>query len=626
MATARRDALARGGVERGARRAVPAAGGATQLDRLVPQGAGGQGREGHRRRAERRGLDDRRGVRVPQGDDDPDRSHGRPYSGRARGAAGAARGVGVVTHRVVVADRVAEGGLQLLAATPDVEVASFAGKPREELERALAGAHALIVRSETRVTAELLMRAPHLRVIARAGTGVDNIDVPAATRRGIAVMNAPGANTVSAAEHAMGLLLALVRHIPWAAEAMRRGEWDRKRFEGTELRGKTIGIVGLGRIGGHVAQVARAFGMQLVGHDPYLAPGRAAELQVKLLPLDQLLRQADVVTLHVAYTEQTHHLINTERLQLMKPTAVLINTARGELVDEQAVAEAIKTKRIAGAAIDVFAVEPLPADSVLRQLPGVILTPHLAASTAEAQERVSLEVCGAVREALVAGDLSFAINVPGISGDLLRRLGPLLDLARRLGRLALALVDGPVQSVEVAYGGKDEAAPRPVQVAAVEGLLSAMRVEPVSLVNALLIAEERGIQHARKSGTPEPGFETTVGVKLATERGRVRVTGALVGDSHGRVIRIDDYHVDVAPEGWMLVIRNRDVPGVIGRVGTLLGQAGINIGSYHQARRAAPGTDALAAITVDQPLTNGVLEHLGRAPDVLDVRLVYFGE
>ena len=531
-----------------------------------------------------------------------------------------------MTHHVVVADRVAEGGLALLAATPDVEVASFAGKPREELERALAGADALIVRSETRVTADLLTRAPHLKVIARAGTGVDNIDVPAATRRGIAVMNAPGANTVSAAEHAMGLLLGLVRHIPWAAEAMRRGEWDRKRFEGTELRGKTIGIVGLGRIGGHVAQIARAFGMQVVGHDPYLAPERAAELQIKLLPLDQLLRQADVVTLHVAHTEQTHHLINAARLQLMKPTAVLINTARGELVDEAALAEAVQAKRIRGAAIDVFAVEPLPKDAPLRQLERVILTPHLAASTAEAQERVSLEVCTAVREALVAGDLSFALNVPGISADLLRRLGPLLDLARRLARLALALVDGPVTAVEVDYGGKDEAAPRPVLMAAVEGLLSAMNVEPVSLVNALLIAEERGIQHARKTGTPEPGFETSVGVKLATARGRVRVAGALVGNSHGRVIRIDDYHVDVAPEGWMLVIRNRDVPGVIGRVGTLLGQAGINIGSYHQARRAAPGTDALAAITVDQALTNGVLDHLAKAPDVLDVRLAYFGE
>jgi len=531
-----------------------------------------------------------------------------------------------MTHRVVVADRVAEAGLKLLAATPELEVATFGGKPREELERALAGAHALIVRSETRVTADLLARAPGLRVIARAGTGVDNIDVHAATRRGIAVMNAPGANTVSAAEHAMGLLLGLVRHIPWAAEAMRRGEWDRKRFEGTELRGKTIGIVGLGRIGGHIAQLARAFGMQVLGHDPYLAPERAAELHVKLLPLDQLLRQADVVTLHVAHTEQTHHLINAERLKLMRPTAVLINTARGELVDEAALADAVRAKRIAGAAIDVFATEPLPADSPLRQLERVILTPHLAASTAEAQERVSLEICTAVRDALISGDFSFAINVPGISGDLLRRLGPLLDLARRLGRLALALVDGAVTSVEVAYGGKDEAAPRPVLMAAVEGLLTAMNVEPVSLVNALLIAEERGIRHARKTGAPEPGFETTVGVKLDTPRGRVRVAGALVGNSHGRVIRIDDYHVDVAPEGWMLVIRNRDVPGVIGRVGTLLGRAGINIGSYHQARRAAPGTDALAAITVDQPLTNGVLDELGHALDVLDVRLAHFGD
>ena len=531
-----------------------------------------------------------------------------------------------MTHRVAVADKVAEAGLKLLAQTPEIEVTNCAGKPREELERALAGAHALIVRSETRVTADLLTRGPNLRVIARAGTGVDNIDVPAATRRGIAVMNAPGANTVSAAEHAMGLLLAQARHIPWAAEAMRRGEWDRKRFEGTELRGKTIGIVGLGRIGGHVAQLARAFGMHVVGHDPYLSPERAAELQVKLLPLDQLLGQADVVTLHVAHTEQTHHLINAERLKLMKPTAVLVNTARGELVDEAALAEAVREKRIGGAAIDVFAVEPLPADAPLRKLERVILTPHLAASTAEAQERVSVEICGAVRDALLVGDLSFAINVPGISGDLLRRLGPLLDLTRRLGRLAMALVDGPVKSVEVDYGGKDDAAPRPVLMAAVEGLLSGMSVEPVSLVNALLIAEERGIRHARRTGAPEPGFETTVGVTLEAARGRARVAGTVMGNEHGRVIRIDDYHVDVAPEGWMLVIRNRDVPGVIGRVGTLLGGAGINIGSYHQARVAFPGHDALAAISVDQPLTNGVLDALAKVSDIALVRLVNFGD
>jgi D-3-phosphoglycerate dehydrogenase len=532
-----------------------------------------------------------------------------------------------VTWRVVVADRVADSGLKLLAATSDIEVVTVVGKPKDELDRALAGAHALIVRSETRVTADLLARAPHLRVVARAGTGVDTIDVPAATRRGIAVMNAPGANTVSAGEHALGLLLALVRRIPEAAAAMRTGGWDRKRFEGTELRGKTMGVVGLGRIGAHVAQLARAFGMSVVAHDPYLLPERATELGVPLLALEDLLRAADVVTLHVALTDQTHHLINAERLRLMKPTAVLINTARGELVDEAALADAVREKRIGGAAIDVFAVEPLPADSPLRALDRVLLTPHLAASTAEAQERVAVEICAAVRDSLVTGDLSFAINVPGIGGGAaLKRLAPLLDLARRLGRLALALADGPVKALEVAYGGKDEAAPKPALISALEGLLSAMNVGPVSLVNAQVLAEEQGIQLARKTGAPEPGFETSIGVKVDTARGRVRVAGALVGNSHGRVVRIDDYHVDVAPEGWMLVMRNRDVPGVIGRVGTVLGGAGINIASYHQARRATPGEGALAAINVDQALKNGVLEELQRLPDVLDVRLAHFGD
>ena len=531
-----------------------------------------------------------------------------------------------MTWRVVVADRVGKGGLDLLAATPGVEIVNVAGKGGDTLAQALASAHALIVRSETRVTADLLTRAPHLRVVARAGTGVDTIDVAAATRRGIAVMNTPGANTVSAAEHAFGLLLALVRHIPGAAEAMRRGEWDRKRFEGTELRGKTVGIIGLGRIGGHVAQIARAFGMTVVAHDPFLHAERAIELGVRLQSLDQLLRTADVITLHVALTEETRHLINAERLALMKPGAVLINTARGELVDEQALADAITAKRIAGAAIDVFGVEPLPAESPLRGLDRVILTPHLAASTAEAQERVAQEVCVAVRDALLDGDYSSAINVPGIGGDVLRRLAPLLDLARRLGRLGVALAEGPVSAVEVAYGGKDEPAPRPVTIAAVEGLLSAANgATPVSLVNALLLAEERGIRIGRRVGAAEPGFETTVGVRVDAKGGRVRVMGALVGNRVGRVIRIDDFQVDVAPEGWMLVVRNRDVPGVIGRVGTALSEARINIGSYHQAR-AGPGADALAAITVDQPPSAQVLAALSALPDVVGVRLVSFGE
>jgi D-3-phosphoglycerate dehydrogenase len=533
-----------------------------------------------------------------------------------------------MTARVVVADRLAENGLKMLAESPPpgIEVVNVAGKPREELMQALASAQALIVRSETRVTADLMNAAPQLRVIARAGIGVDTIDVNAATRRGVAVMNAPGANTVSAAEHAFALLLGLVRRVPWAAESMRKGDWDRKKFEGTELRGKTIGIVGLGRIGGHVAGIARAFGMTVIGHDPYLLPERATELQVKLLPLDQLLRTADVVTLHVALTEQTRHLINADRLATMKKTAVLINTARGELVDETALAAAIANKAIAGAAVDVFSQEPLPADSPLRGLERVILTPHLAASTAEAQDRVSTEICAAVRDALLSGDLSMAINVPGISGDVLRRAAPLLVLARRLGRLAQALAEGggPVTSVEVEYGGKDEAAARPVLIAALEGLLSGMAVGPVSLVNAQVIAEERGIRLSRKTSTAEPGFETSVAVLVETAQGRSRVVGAPVGTS-GRVIRIDDYLVEVAPEGWMLVIKNRDVPGVIGRVGTVIGEAGVNVASWHQARNGVGG-QALAAITLDQPVGDAVRQRIAALPDIVQVRLAYFGD
>ncbi len=530
-------------------------------------------------------------------------------------------------YRVVVADKMAPVGLELLARTPGIEVVNCAGKPREDLERALERAHALIVRSETRVTADLLNRAPLLRVIARAGIGVDTIDVHAATRRGIAVMNAPGANTVSAAEHAMGLLLSLVRHIPWAADSMRRGEWDRKKYEGTELRGKTIGIVGLGRIGGHVASLARAFGMTVVGHDPYLPPERAAELQVKILPLEQLLAAADVVTLHVALTDQTRHLINAERLGQMKATAILVNTARGELVDEAALAEAISGKRISGAAVDVFAQEPLPADSPLRKLDRVILTPHLAASTAEAQDRVSQEISATVRDALLDGDLSTAVNVPGISADALRRAAPLLDLARRLGRLAVALADAPVTGVDVAYGGKDESAARPALIAALEGLLTGLGETSVSLVNAPMIAEERGIRLTRRTGAAEHGFETSIGVALDTARGRTRVVGALVGNGQGRVIRINDYHVDVTPEGWVLVIRNRDVPGVIGRVGTVLGEAGVNIASWHQARAGAGGGgEALAAIAVDQSVANSVRSQLEQLPDLIEVRIAHFGE
>lgn len=523
------------------------------------------------------------------------------------------------TYVVVVADRVAESGLVLLRAEPRLDVVTVEND-RDRLRAELARAHGLIVRSGTTVDDSLLAGAPELVVIGRAGTGVDNIDVSAATRRGVAVLNAPGANTVSAAEHTIALLLALMRRIPDAALSMRSGRWDRKRFAGTELRGKTLGVVGLGRIGAHVAAIARAFGMRILAHDPYLPGERAAELGVELVSLDELLPEADVLTLHLPLTDETRCLLNAERLRSMKRHAVVINTARGALVDQDALLEEIEADRIAGAALDVFDPEPLAEDSPLRRSERVILTPHLAASTSEAQERVAQEICAAVRDALLTGSVGGAINLPGLSRDVLVRLRGLLELARRLGRLAVGLSEGAVHSVEVAYGGEDELAPRPVMLAALEGVLAGMGVSPVRLVNAAVLAAARGVAVSHRAGHAQSGFETTVGVTLDAARRSVSVVGALVGERVGRVIRIDEFDVDIPADGHIIVLKNRDVPGVIGRVGGLLGEANINIASYHQSRLETPGSDALAAIVADDVPSKEIMQRLEALPDVLEVR------
>ncbi len=524
-----------------------------------------------------------------------------------------------MSYVVVVADQIADAGLELLRTDPALEVvctAADAGRLPEALRRA----HALIVRSDTLVTEAMIADAPELRVIGRAGTGVDNVDLRAATRRGVAVLNAPGANTVSAAEHTFALLLALLRKIPLAVASMRAGEWDRRRFAGSELRGKILGLVGLGRIGAHVAGVARAFGMQVIAHDPYLPEARARALRVELRSLEEMLTRADVVSLHLPLSDETYHLLNRERLALLKPGAVVVNTARGGLVDNDALLEALESGRLAGAALDVFDPEPLPAKSPLRRCGRVLLTPHLAASTSEAQERVAQEICAAVRDALVSGVVGDAVNLPGLSSEVLARLAGVLELARRVGRLAAGIAQGRVRGVEVSYGGSDEAAPRPVMLAAVEGALAGMGVGPVSLVNAAVLAEERGLTIGRRAGHAVAGFETTVGVTLELAGRHVSVVGAVIGDRSGRIIRIDDFAVDIPADGYVVVLRNRDVPGVIGRVGTLLGEAAINIASYHQSRLERAGSDALAAIVVDQIPGPRVLDALARLPDVVEVR------
>lgn len=530
-----------------------------------------------------------------------------------------------MTFRVLSTDKISHEGLAPLLNDDRLVVVQEDDSASPGFQAELHGAHALLVRSATKVTEELLTKAPLLRAVGRAGVGVDNIDIPACTRRGVAVFNAPAGNTVSAAELAFALILAAARRVPEADRTLREGEWARSRFKGSELRGKTLGLIGAGRIGGEVARRAKAFDMSILIYDPFLTAERVRELEGTGCELDEVLRNADVVTLHVPLTDHTRGLLDAHRLSLMKPTATLVNASRGGVVVEAALAEALTEGRIAAAALDVFEEEPLPPESPLRSAPNLVLTPHLGASTIEAQERVATEVAHSVRCALADGDLSGALNAPSVGGSALRRLEPLLDLGRRLGRLAVALAPGPVSAVEVAYAGEADDALRILPRHVLMGLLTpVLGVDQVNIVNAQVLAERRGISVStrRLPSRALPGERVEVAVDTAN--GPLSLDGALLGEHHPRLVGLDGYDVNVAPAGTLLVLRNRDVPGVIGRVGTLLGEEGLNIAEYHQARRSEGG-EALAAVVLDGDCPTCVLERLEALPEVTGARVVQLG-
>jgi D-3-phosphoglycerate dehydrogenase len=420
----------------------------------------------------------------------------------------------------------------------------------------------------------------------------------------------------------MALTLALARRVSAADRSMKAGQWDRKSFSGTELYGKTLGLIGAGRIGGEVAKRARAFGMHVIAFDPFLIAERALALGIERAELDEVLRRADVVSLHVPLTESTTGLLGDRELALMKPTAVIVNAARGGVVREDSLVRALKEKRLAGAALDVFEQEPMPADHPLRSLDNVVLTPHLGASTVEAQQNVAVEIAEAVRAALIEGDFSRAVNAPGLGGDAMRRLRPLLDLAERLGILAAALTEGGIARIEVRYAGSAADGLRLLTATAVAGALSRVVGEgAVNTVNALHVASAHGIRVDQIQLDPRDSFAEQLEIRAATDAGETRVAGALLGEAHPRIIRIDDFRVDMAPHGTLLVLRNQDVPGVIGRVGSLLGNAGINIAGYHQARLDVGG-EALAVVNVDVRVSASILDALGALPEVHSVRQV----
>lgn len=526
--------------------------------------------------------------------------------------------------KIFIADEVSDSGLQPLRDASFV-LDKRTGLKTTELREALSGCVGLVVRSETKVTADLMDSATSLRVVGRAGVGVDNIDVPAATERGIVVMNAPDGNTITTAEHTVALMIALARRVPQANSSLKSGHWDRKSFIGVELQGKTLGVVGMGRIGRTVSARARAFGMKIVAFDPFLAAEQARDLEIELAPLDELFSTADFITVHTPLTSETRGIIGKDAFARMKKGVRIINCARGGLIDESALYDAIKSGTVAGAALDVFVQEPPPADHPLLLLDEVIATPHLGASTTEAQEGVAFTVAEQMRDYLLSGALRGAVNVPSMGTKELAILRPYIELGEKLGRFQAQLIDSAVREVRLEFAGElVDLNAAPVTRSFLAGLLRDVSAR-VNAVNAFLIAEERGISVTTSYFRAGPDFVPSIRTRVLGNILEQSLAGAIFGfgeqTREGRITEIDGFHIEAIPHGHMLVMRNRDVPGVIGRVGTILGEGGVNISRFHLGRRERGG-EAMAVIEVDAAIDKETLGALRSMEQVVSARQI----
>ena len=521
--------------------------------------------------------------------------------------------------RVLITEPLAERGLELLREEHEVDVRTDLAAGG--LAEAVGAYDALVVRSQTRVDAAVVEAGSSLKVIARAGIGLDNVDVEAATRRGVMVVNAPQSNILSAAEHTMALLLALARNVPRASAALRSGAWERERFQGVEIHGKTLGVIGLGRVGTMVAQRALSFGMRIVAYDPYVSRERARQMGIELMPdLGALLVQSDFVTIHLPRTPETEGLIGERELALMKDGARLVNTARGGLVDEGALERSLRDGHLGGAALDVFADEPV-TDHPLFGLDNVVVTPHLGAATAEAQDKAGLAIAEMVRLALRGEYVPYAVNVA--AAEVSEQLRPFLPLAERLGRVLTGLAEGPIRRVEVEYlGGIGELDTKVLTLAVLKGALAGVVHEPVSFVNAPVIARERGIEVGERRSSVSQDYVNLVSVQAATDAGDLSVGGTLVGKRNAeRLVRVYEFDIDMAPAEHMAFFRYEDRPGVIGAVGTILGEAGVNIASMEVGRKEAGGL-ALMGLTVDSPIPAESLERIVTAVGMKSARSI----
>jgi D-3-phosphoglycerate dehydrogenase len=520
-------------------------------------------------------------------------------------------------HKILVTDPIAQEGIDALRRQVDVDVRLK--PPPAELLAMIGDYDGLIVRSETKVTRAVIEAGKQLQVIGRAGSGVDNIDLDAATERGVLVVNAPLGNTISAAEHTIGLMFALARKLPEAYASLRAGKWERQRFLGTELRGKTLGLLGLGQVGSEVARRARGLEMRVVAHDPFVSAERATSMGVELASLDEVLAQADFISLHMRLTPTTRDILGAEQFAKMKPSARIINTARGELIDENALIAAIDDGRIAGAAIDVFREEP-PGENPLLKHDSILVTPHLGASTEEAQERAALDVAEQVLAVLRGEPARYAVNAPLVSAETMEVLRPFMDVAERTASLATQLYEGQLRSIDIEYlGDIANYDSTPLKAAVIKGLLAPISEENVTIVNANLIAENRGLRITERKG-PSEEYANLLSVRVMTDSGHTHVAGTALHDGT-HIVRVGEFWVDVPPgDGYVLFCENRDRPGMVGAVGAFLGKYDINISFMHLGREAVRGR-ALMVLGLDDEITPELLKELESVPDLFRARL-----
>jgi len=523
--------------------------------------------------------------------------------------------------KVLITDPMTKEGLKILESEKAVKADVKSKLTPEELKEAIKGYDALIVRSATKVTKEVIEASDKLRVIGRAGVGLDNVDVEAASKKGIIVVNAPAGNTISTAEHAMSLMLALSRNIARADRSIKNGEWERKRFKGVELYGKVLGIIGMGRIGTEVAKRALSFQMKVVAFDPFLPSGKANQIGVELSDLENLFKVADYITVHTPLTEETRHMISEEQFKLMKNGVRVINCARGGIIDEEALKKALESGKVAGCALDVFEKEP-PKDFTLAKMENTVATPHVGASTEEAQVNVSIDIAEIVLDVLLNRCIRNAVNMPCVDSESLKILQPYLNLAEKLGSLGTQLIEGHIKEVSIKYVGEitgyDTSA---LTIAVMKGMLTPILQETVNFVNAPMIARERGIKISETKTAEIENFANLISVEIETDKTKLSVDGTLFTKADSKIVRVGSFYVEAAPSGYMLVISNKDVPGIIGQIGTLMGKNKINIAGMSFGREKEGGK-AISVLNVDSVVPKEILAQIKSAENIYDVKLV----